>query len=338
MTRNLDLLPAAIRRETDPGKRYVTMMGSWSELRSDALARDRGEVMAANSFASALTTQFLLDGAVTKLQNRWAALKCFSRDFGTDPIKPLAVAQTKFVSATDGVVQTNATNFESGNSTVSAVAITPQHYSRSFQVTDSDLNNGLRMADLLEINIAVFADQIIQSATAPITAANFSTLPPYVQSAGNWGWPDMTNLWGLLQKSPIHNIILRGDYLAKILNVPAYFQKTGDTGSNAGSAWAPFGWDNVALNTNWTGADANVTGFACNPQAIGCLAGTPLTVKIASGMGGIDWEDFKINGVDLVVRHYTWFSLATRTLWHSFDSVFGASLLDATAGNIIRSS
>jgi len=34
----------------------------------------------------------------------------------------------------------------------------------------------------------------------------------------------------------------------------------------------------------------------------------------------------------------TWFSLATRTLWASYDLMFGVSVLDATAGYLLKDS
>src|SRR6266699_2339888 len=68
-----------------------------------------GVTVASNTYSASLVTQFLLDGAITVLQHKWAALKVFSRDFSTDRYKPRASAQLKTVASADTTVQTNAT-------------------------------------------------------------------------------------------------------------------------------------------------------------------------------------------------------------------------------------
>jgi hypothetical protein len=328
-------LPKNIRQESNPALRYNHMLVNWEELQTEAKAKDsRGSVRGENSFSPSLTTQFLIDGAVTKLQNRFAALRCFTRDFSTDPYKPLATGQLKFVDATDGVVQTNATNFESGDSTVDPCSITVNQYTRSFHVTNDQLNSGLRMDDLLDINMAVFANSVIQTVTAVMTSANFPT-PALVRAPGNFGWGDMQTGWGLMKKSPIKNAVLDGEYIAPILNVPTQFQKSGASPSESG-AWSAFGWDNIALNTNWTAAEANTHGFICGPQAIGVLAGLPLISPFAESHG-MKRETIKIPGIELSIAYHEWFQLAGRQLWASFDVMLGASLLDSTAGLLIKS-
>jgi hypothetical protein len=319
----------------DGYKRYHHVKDNWESLYQECIAMDRqrrGTPMAANTFSASLTTQFLLDGATTKLQNRWAALKCFVRDFGVDRYKPLATGQHKFVTA-GGATQTNATNFESGDSVVTNVAISVSQYTQAFHVTNSELNSGLRMENLIEVNMATFADQIIQVATTPITAANFNVLAGIVRASGAFTFSDMQTAWGELKKSPIHNALLDGEYLARIINVPTQFQKTG---VEPGTAWAEFGWDNIALNTNWLQAGPNVRGFFCNPQAIGLIAGLPLTPPDVPG-NTLQETSMTIPGPDIAVAVYHWFSLSTRTMWVSYDLVFGSALLDASAGAILTS-
>jgi hypothetical protein len=328
-------LPSNVRREKDPEQRYTYLRANWEELRTEAMAREsRGGVRAENSFSSALTTQFLIDGAVTKLQNRFAALKCFTRDFSTDSYKPRATGEIKFADATDNNVQTNATNFETGDSTVDPCTVTVNEYSRSFHVTNDQLNSGLRLDDLLDINMATFANSVIQTVTSVMTASNFPT-PAIVRPPGNFGWGDMQTAFGLLKKSPIRNAVLDGEYLANIINVPTQFQKSGASPSERG-AWAAFGWDNIALNTNWTAADANVRGFICGPQAIGVLAGLPLISPFAESHG-LERETVKIPGLELSIAFHRWFQLSGRQLWASFDLMLGASVLDSTAGLLIKS-
>src|ERR1043166_362490 len=313
-------------------KRYGVMVARFGQLQAEMERRDgeRGSVQAANTYAGALLTEFLITAAITKLQNKWAALKVFSRDFSVDRLNPLAPAETKFV-VSGATAQTNATNFESGNSTVNAVKITPSQYTVSFNVSNADLQSGLRMADLLEVNLRAFGDALVQAATAPLTVGNFTSNSPLISAYATFDWDDMRLLWAALSKSEVKNAVLDGPYMARLTNTPGFFQKTG-TGPG-GNRWQDFGWDAVELNTNWTGAGANVRGLACNPQVLGCLAGLPLSTNSPILKETI----ITIPEIDLSVAMNSWFNPATRTAWASFDSVFGASLLDESAGVLIKS-
>jgi hypothetical protein len=90
------------------------------------------------------------------------------------------------------------------------------------------------------------------------------------------------------------------------------------------------------MNTNWTAADPNVRGFVCNPQAIGVLAGLPLAPVNIPG-ATLNEQVIEIPGPDISVCLYSWFSLAQRTAWCSYDLVLGSALLDSTAGILIKS-
>jgi ATP-dependent Clp protease protease subunit len=322
--------------------RFSGLKKDWSSIISDALAQDtarnapliaRGiQPMNANTYSATLVTAFLTDGSTTTLQNKLAALRCFSRDFSTDAYKPLAVAQHKYVSA-GPTVQTDATNFESGNSTVDPITITPHQYTASINVSNSDLNSGLRMENLVTIATAKLSNKIIEAATAPITLANFTSKADAagtgnVITAANFTFTDLSRIWGVLQKANQKFAILDGAYLAKLLLQPTYFQ---DLEMGEGMLKA-FGWDGVALNSDWTGASDNIAAFFCDPQAIAVLAGLPLTPP--SGIPGntLQQGSFTVPGVEMSFQTNSWFTLSSRTAWMSLDCVFGASAMDKTAG------
>lgn len=313
--------------------RKDAMAADWTNLFNDAIKRDkrdRKDAMAANTYSATLVTSFLVDGAITNLQNMWAPLRCISLDSSTDPFKPLATAIISNVTA-GGASQTDATNFESGNSTVAPVSVVMHQYSNSFNVSNTDLQNGLRMGKLTTINSANFANKIIEVATVPITTAIF-TGSPLTSAPGAFGWGDMATLWGVLKKSPIKNVMLDGEYLAGLLNVPANFQNSGVGPGN----YKTFGWDNVTLSTDWTGAGANVRGFACNPQAIGGVTGLPAEHPNIPG-GVFSMNTAAVPGLDVSFAVHTWFALASRTMWCSYDIMAGFKEVDTTAGVIIKS-
>jgi hypothetical protein len=234
--------------------------------------------------------------------------------------------------------QTDATNFESGDSTVAALSVTMHQYTVSFQVTNSDLNSGLRMENLVKINTANFANKVTEVATAPITVATF-TNTPVISAAAAFGFSDLATLQASLKKSPIKNLILDGSYIARIANTPGFFQLAGTVGgASAGQtgAWKAFGWDLIAQLSDWTGADANVQGFACNPQAIVGITGLPLTPPNIPG-GILQQTTMVVPGLEIPVAAYNWFNPSTRTMWCSYDIMLGVTAGDTSAGTIVKS-
>jgi len=312
-----------------PQARYEAIRDNWNALRADI----RNE----NSFNAGITTNFLIAGAITKLGPKCAALKMFARDNSVDPYKPLSTGVFKFnVTVMDGSdVQTNATDFSaSSDSTLNGPPVAVNQYTVGMHLTNAQLNSGVRMADLIEAKLGSFLSKIVQVVTAPITVANFSTLAPLVINSAAFDFSDLATLQGQLQKSSIKNLLLAGPYIARLANTPGFFQKTGTVGGLE-DVWQAFGWQNIGLNTEWQGADPYVQGFACNPQAIGVIAGLPLSAP--EGNTVVQNGTAILPGLDVAVGVYIWMDGNARTMRATYDLMLGATLLDNTAGIIIKS-
>ena len=309
------------------------MKANWEPLLADAVARD--SVRNENSFSSSLTTNFLIMGATTIASPKFAPIAAFARDTSVDPLKPLATGQMKFnTTAQDGsTTQTNATNFESGDSTLTNVAITVSQYTESFHISNGQLNSGMRMVDLIEAKLASLGSKIAKVAIANITAANFPTLSPIIRSYGAFGFGDTQAVLTAIQKGNRKNIILNGGYFYKLTNVPSLYQAT-PVFPGAGFRNL-IGFDYVALNTEWSAAGANINGFACDPNALGVIAGLPLVDFPAIPGGILAQATGTLPGVDMPIAAYSWFNTSTRTYWSSFDMMFGAAPLDTSIGQII---
>ena len=321
-----------------PAARHQVIKAEYAALLRQALAKDaksgRRDVFAANTYSGTLVTNFLMDGSITDLTNVWAMFSAFSIAKDVDPYKPLAVGQLKHTTGGEAT-QTNPTNFEpSTGSTVAPITVTTNWYNQPMRVGPTDLNNGLRMEDLRTKNLALFADTVTQAATAPITAANF-TATPTISSATAFGLSNLVTLQGQLQKSPIKNLVLDGNYKARIANSPGFFQKTGE-GLLDSSGYRPYGWDGIYLASNWTGAGNNIKGFACAPQAIVRATGLPLNPPNIPG-GVFTTSTFEIPGAGCACAISMWFSLATRTMFISWDIIAGFAAADLTAGVVIAS-
>lgn len=338
------------KANSTPEARYNAMKAEYANMLKDAGARDkRGgvTVLNENSFAAGLTTNFLILGAITKLGPMVAPLNAFSRDNSVDPYKPLASGIQKFNSTVqDGSdTLTDATDFTgstSSDSTLEAVTIAVHQYTQTLHLTNAQLNSGVRMADLIEAKLGSFRAKIAAVATAPITLANFGTLAgttgaidPVVSAPDAFGFSDLATLQGGLKKSVIKNVLLDGEYMARVSNTPSFFQQAGVVGGMK-NAWSAFGWDLIALNTVWPAAE-NVRGFACNPQAIGLVSGLPLNPPEGIPGNVVQIGVAQLAGPDIAVATYLWFDANARTLRASYDIMLGASAVDKTAGIIIKS-
>jgi len=324
-----------------PAARHRAIAASYPALLRQALTKDaksgNRDVFAANTYSGTLVTNFLMDGAITDLVNVWAPLNAFSIASFCDPYKPLATGQMKHVTASEAAQSATSapTTFEpAGGSTVAPISVTMNWVNQPMRVGAGDLNNGLRMEDLRAKAVASFADAVTALATAPITAANF-TATPLIQTASAFGLGDLATLQGQLQKSRIQNLILDGTYLARISNTPGFFQKAGTVDGNQNTkAWSAFGWEGIYQHSNWTSAGANIKGFACNPQAIVRATGLPLNPPNIPG-GVFTTSSFQVPGLEVGVSMSMWFSLATRTMFVSFDVIAGFSAADLTAGVVV---
>jgi len=319
----------------DKTKIFAEFRDNFSHLAADALRQDK--VKNENTFSATITTNFLILGATTQLSPKFAAANMFARDASVDPYKPLASGVMKFnTTAQDGsTTLTNATNFENGDSTIAPVTVTVAQYTEPFHVTNGHLNSGFRMEDLLTAKLASLGSKISQVIGNYLKTANFNTLAPVISVPGAFNFTNMSTAWGELKKANRKNIMLDGEYLAKIINNPAFLQATPVI---PGAGWKNvIGWDYVALHTEYSAAGANVRGFFGDEQALGIIAGLPLVDAPAIPGGILAQATGMLPGVNLPIAVYAWFNTSTRTYWASFDIMFGANVLDSTAGGLIAS-
>jgi hypothetical protein len=254
-----------------------------------------------------------------------------------DPYKPLASGVMKFnTTVQDGsTTLTNATNFEQGDSEVDPVTVAVAQYTEPFHITNGHFNSGFRMEDLLDAKLASLGSKISQVIGNYLKTANFATLAPIISAPGAFGFSDMAIAWGELKKATTKNIMLDGEYLARIINNPAFLQAVPVI---PGAGWKNvIGWDYVALHTEYSAAGANVRGFAGDKQALGIITGLPLVDSPSIPGGILAQATGMLPGVNVAIAVYAWFNTSTRTYWGSFDLMFGANVLDGTAGALIAS-
>jgi ATP-dependent protease ClpP protease subunit len=345
--RPTEMIVNLFKANTTPAARYEALKAEYPAIVNDAFARDRKmNVRAENTFAAGITTNFLIIGAITQLGPQVAALRAFSRDNSVDPFKPLATGVQKFnTTVQDGSdTLTDATDFSTGgDSTLAGPTIAVHQYTQTMHLTNAQLNSGIRFADMIEAKLGSLRSKIAQVVTAPITVANFGTLAgttgadvPLVSAPAAFGFTDLATLQGALKKSNIKNVVLDGEYIARIANTPGFFQAAGVVGGMEG-AWKAFGWDLIALLTEWSGAGPNIRGIALNPQAIGIIAGLPLNPLEGIPGNVVQTGVAQLAGPAISVATYLWMDANARTMRASYDLMLGATAVDKTAAVLIKS-
>jgi len=282
----------------------------------------------ANTFASDLVVDSLRDAAITTLSSRLAPLNAFSRDFSADQLRPRAVVQVPIASA-GASVQTNATNFESGDSTLTNAAVSVSQYTASFALSNAEINQGFRIEQLAAKNLRQLANKIIDVALAPVTTTNFGSAVVDVDTAGDVTAASLKTLWAALKDGTERNLVVDGSIYAQFLPTSLDNFTLAAAGRNTGI----YGFDGFYYNNRWDGAGTNIKGFAASPEAIALASGVPVSSPVADDM--IAQETITIGDLGLQVQMSMWSSRATRSLWASYDVMFGAAKGDGNALKIL---
>jgi ATP-dependent protease ClpP protease subunit len=288
----------------------------------------------ANTFTSTLVVDYLADALITVAPTRLALVNAFSRNVGLDNLRPLAVVRVKRYT-TGTAAQTNPTNWETNNdSQLAATSVTVDQISKNFTVTQQELNQGFSLADLAAGSADLFAYGISDKLTAIMTAANFGTAIT-IGTAANFDSSDLPAILAAAKNYRSKNLILDGGHIARI-------QFSGLTTAAAGTVAMPdsrygplnngrFGFDVIAENNRWTGAETNAAGFVCGPAAIAIAAGLP--VGMVAGEFIEQRAVTTSNGLSALLS--VWYSRATRSHMASYDIMFGAATGDTTQAEVL---
>jgi ATP-dependent protease ClpP protease subunit len=291
----------------------------------------------ANTLSATLVTDYLADGLIVVANNKLAPLGLFSRNFGTDPLKPRATVDV--AKATAGATTlTNGTNFEAGDSTLGVVQVPVSQITQPFHLTNDQLNKGFQLGQLAAINADVFSNALSDIWTALVIAGNYGAAQTIGLSTA-FAPDDLPAIFATAKNYRLRNLLLDGAYLGYLFpGVIASFSAGTGIQQNANNTLFPgvFGFDALAMQNRWTGATANSVGFVCGPDAIAVGAGLPIGQPqgefISMQVVSIDGLGTNVTQLGLSVLVLVWYSRATRTIWCSFDVMFGAISGDTTQG------
>ena len=281
-----------------------------------------------NTFTSTLVVDYLADAVITIAANKLAMLDGFSRNVGLDNLRPRATVRVKRFT-TGSVAQTNTSNFETNDdSTLAATTVSVNQITKSFSLTQQELNQGFQLADLAQGSADLFANGISDVVTALMIAGNYDS-PVTIGTAANFDTSDLPAILALAKNYRSKSLILDGGHLARLQFSAA--ANTFPDGRFAALANGKFGFDLIAENNRWTSAVANTVGFVCGPDAIAIASGLPV------GMIAGEFIEQRVvttaNGLSALLS--VWYSRSTRSHYASYDIMFGAGVGDATQAEVL---
>ena len=290
----------------------------------------------ANTFASGLVVDYLADAVITVATTKLAMISGFTRNVGLDNLRPRATVQVKKFTTGDATVD-NASNFEDGaanQSTLAATAVTVNQITKTFTVSQQELNQGFALSDLAQGSAEIFALGISKKVTAQMTAALFGA-GTVIGTAANFDSSDLPAILALAKNYRQKLLLLDGGHLARLMFSG---QLTAAAGTNPfpDSRYGPlnngyFGFANILEQNDWTGGIANTAGFVCGQDAIAVASGLPVGM-----IAGEFLEQRSVelsNGLSVLLS--VWYSRASRAHMASYDIMFGAAAADTTQAEVL---
>ena len=290
----------------------------------------------ANTFASGLVVDYLADAVITVATTKLAMISGFTRNVGLDNLRPRATVQVKKFTTGDATVD-NASNFEDGaanQSTLAATSVTVNQITKTFTVTQQELNQGFALSDLAQGSAEIFALGISKKVTAQMTAALFGA-GTVIGTAANFDSSDLPAILALAKNYRQKLLLLDGGHMARLMFSG---QLTAAAGTNPfpDSRYGPlnngyFGFANILEQNDYTGAIANTAGFVCGQDAIAVASGLPVGM-----IAGEFLEQRSVelsNGLSVLLS--VWYSRASRAHMASYDIMFGAAAADTTQAEVL---
>lgn len=266
-------------------------------------------------------THRIVDAATQVLPDILAPIGGFATDFSSEVVAPTKRTVGVPHITTGSAVLTDPSSFESGDTTTTEVSVVMHQYSAPFHVTNQELTEGHRLMTKAAYKANMLAAKIMAICTATMVTTNFGTAA--VGAYGTFTGATLADQTALVKSMDL-TAILNENYWAKVL--------PSDLNGFRILTEGGYGFNRIAKQTAWTGADASIVGFVCDRNAIAVAAGIPET---SAAIDMIASEIITLEKLGLSVQMNLWANTATRALWASYDVMFGAAKLNGAAGKIL---
>jgi len=288
-----------------------------------------------NTFATELVPDIIADSVLTVLSARLAPLSSFSTDFSLDPLYRHTTVQVPLASVSDNV-RKDPTDFEVGDSVLAALPVVVEQYSKSWHVTNLEVQKGFRIEQTAKANANRFADTITALALNPLSSAGYTEYSGNPVAEDSFGVAEAKQVWGEMFGPGPNSLMLARAYAANLMPSDRTWFDLNNGAYGFNSIYTNEAWS-TDIDTNTTvGAPAGTVGFASHPQAIVLASGMPTNLAAPEGeYWAVDTLTLE-NGMG--VQLSVWFSRQSRTVWASLDVMFGSGVGDQTAAIVIGDS
>lgn len=258
----------------------------------------------------------------TRRNSAMEVLDTFTLDVDNVPI-PKRTRQVQVVTG-GATPQINATNFQSGDSTVEKVDVEMDQVTVSFHMENADLQDGRRIEDLVTKNWQIFENQMSDQVCALIDKTTFGANKVIVASDTDMDASDVIAAIKLLPGAVQRNAILDHAYFTELTPTIR------DQFTNADGY---LGLDKLRAGRVSAASPDDEVGFVCDPQAIVVAARVPY----AAG-GHVETRQISSTELGIPVQMNVWVDAPTRQIWMSYDAIIGAAVADAASGVVIANS
>jgi len=233
-----------------------------------------------------------------------------------NPAVPRQVAVVTAVSATQLVANPDYT---AGDATLAASSITHTLFTQPFGIAQDDLDNGARLAWLMELNGQTIAAAVSDQLSSLLTVANYGAAI-VTTTAANFGVSNFETLF--------NGVATRER--AIVLDTP-YFSRVKPF------SWHPPGFTNTLEHTRWSAAGANVHGFSGDSKAVIVSYAQPTLFAPHTKRSVMAETPFLIPQIGLQGTMSLYYLLNSRRLMGCISLYMGCAVGDGNALKLLTS-
>lgn len=287
----------------------------------------------ANNFDTSLVNATLAQKAITGLAGKIAYAPLFSTDFSDELRDQRSLTINVPVVVSGSTVETGTiSDYETSSTTMSSCLVTMQEVNTSFELSPTDLNNGLRLTQLADRNLADFQAKIESLIFAQVTEANFGTVSSTLSgvTSGALSVDNIHDLWGQLPGNAASKIlIVKSGEMVKLL--PSDLNSFDVTKQRSG-----YGFGAVeSTDSGFASAGSKIIAFAAQPSALALASALPAYTNMLGDV--VDMQVITLADLGISIVASVWISAKTRKVYGSYSTLFGAKAADKTALKVAKS-
>ena len=265
-----------------------------------------------------LDKELYAQSKIDEAQHPLAPISLFSSRFDAAEVGTVNI---KYARVGSGGTETNPSDYIGGAATLANVAVAVNEKSRPFEITNVELNNSIKLADLEGVVLTEFLTDLVGEVTALMTVANFGA------SAAD---SDVT-VWAPTEL-PKMAVECKGMQKVALLDPTRYAPIIPTNGDSLDQTKSAYGFSNGVHMVDTTFGAGGVEGFAGGATSIAIAGGLPS--KWTSFAAGEEHTIIQ-TALGLPILYRRWVDSNTGTHYGNYVTLFGASVADLGSGTVL---